>query len=160
MSETIEKTSQFDDTPSGWAQRWSVELQASKDGLKTWWDRGDKVLDRYIDEHIGDVIASCRCYGECRITSIIDTHRSRRTDRPVRSSRCRNRVLIDCECGTDRVVCRYVRERVTPYRSHRTAVDQDIGNMVTDCRCNGECRITSIIDTHRSRRSDLYIRSS
>ena len=54
MSDTIERASQFDDSPAGWARRWSVELAASRDALKDWWARGDKVIDRYLDERKSD----------------------------------------------------------------------------------------------------------
>jgi hypothetical protein len=57
MGENIESVQQYADTPEGWARRWTVEITAAKDALKAWRDpggRGDKVIDRYVDERPTD----------------------------------------------------------------------------------------------------------
>ena len=56
MAAQIESIEEFDRddsgqlTPKGQAQRWTVEFQAARKKLKAWHERGDKVLDRYLDE--------------------------------------------------------------------------------------------------------------
>jgi len=53
MDERIESTQQYTDTPEGWARRWTVEIAAAKKALEGWREpggRGDKVIDRYLDE--------------------------------------------------------------------------------------------------------------
>lgn len=50
QAENIETADQFDDTPEGWQARWTVEMNASKDFLKSWVEKSDKVLKRYLDD--------------------------------------------------------------------------------------------------------------
>lgn len=52
--ERIETAAQFADNPSGWAQRWQVELQAARDNVRKWHEQGDKVVKRFLDERDGD----------------------------------------------------------------------------------------------------------
>lgn len=47
---TIEKATEFDDTPHGWAQRWGVELQAATAEVTKWHDTGRSILKRFRDE--------------------------------------------------------------------------------------------------------------
>ena len=49
-SELIEKADQFEDTPEGWAARWTVEMAAADKESEKWRERGDRVISRYIDE--------------------------------------------------------------------------------------------------------------
>jgi hypothetical protein len=53
-SGVIQTKAQFEDSPEGWARRWQVELAATDDALKEWWKRGNKVLDRYVDERTSE----------------------------------------------------------------------------------------------------------
>jgi hypothetical protein len=46
----IERASEFEETPTGWAQRWEMELAASKKWLKTWQKQSNKVVERFLDD--------------------------------------------------------------------------------------------------------------
>jgi hypothetical protein len=46
----IESATDFADTPSGLAQRWSAELEASKKELQKFHDDADKIVRRYLDK--------------------------------------------------------------------------------------------------------------
>jgi hypothetical protein len=52
----IESSSQFDETPSGLASRWSAEMQAAESNQKDWIDAGDKVVKRYLDARSNIVV--------------------------------------------------------------------------------------------------------
>jgi hypothetical protein len=45
-----QSASDYEQTPSGWAQRWRVELQAAKKEVETFHTQGDSVLERFRDE--------------------------------------------------------------------------------------------------------------
>lgn len=45
----IEESTQFEDSPSGWAQRWQVELAAARKEVEKWHASGDRIVDRYQD---------------------------------------------------------------------------------------------------------------
>lgn len=49
-SERIESANDFADTPTGLAQRWSAELEASKKELEKFHDDADKITRRYLDK--------------------------------------------------------------------------------------------------------------
>jgi hypothetical protein len=49
-SERIESANDFADTPTGLAQRWSAELEASKKELQKFHDDADKITRRYLDK--------------------------------------------------------------------------------------------------------------
>jgi hypothetical protein len=40
----------FEDTPKGWQERWSAEMETSCKFLEKFWEQGDKVVDRYLDK--------------------------------------------------------------------------------------------------------------
>jgi hypothetical protein len=44
---------QFEQTPSGWAQRWAMELKASRSELEKWHAQGAKIVKRFRDEREG-----------------------------------------------------------------------------------------------------------
>ena len=46
----IESESDFADTPAGMAQRWSVEIEASRKELEKFHEDGDKIVERYLDK--------------------------------------------------------------------------------------------------------------
>lgn len=46
----VERSEEFEDTPTGWAKRWQVEFAASKKFLKPFWKQTEKVFQRYLDE--------------------------------------------------------------------------------------------------------------
>lgn len=50
----IERASEFEETPTGWAQRWEMEIAASRKWLKKWHKQSDKVVDRFLDEREKD----------------------------------------------------------------------------------------------------------
>ena len=50
MPDTIDRSSQFAKTPSGWADLWFVEMSASDEDQKRWQERGDKVIARFVDD--------------------------------------------------------------------------------------------------------------
>lgn len=50
MAEVIESKSQFENTPSGIARRWSVEMKASAKNQEDWVKRGDAIVKRFIDD--------------------------------------------------------------------------------------------------------------
>lgn len=47
---TIEQASDFEDSPSGWAQRWAVELKAANDEVSRWHESGRSIIKRFRDE--------------------------------------------------------------------------------------------------------------
>lgn len=49
-AERIETSTQFADTPRGWAERWQVELAAARESVAKWHKQGDEVVKRYLDE--------------------------------------------------------------------------------------------------------------
>lgn len=54
MSDTLgQNPDSYDDTPHGWAKRWSVELTAAEQWLSAWRDKGEKIEKRYRDERDG-----------------------------------------------------------------------------------------------------------
>lgn len=50
----IERASEFEETPVGWAQRWEMEISAAKKWLKNWHKQSGKVVDRFLDERQKD----------------------------------------------------------------------------------------------------------
>lgn len=52
-SDRIESASDFPDDPEGKQRRWEVELNAAKEWFSTFWDKGGKVVKRYLDEESG-----------------------------------------------------------------------------------------------------------
>ena len=40
----------FDDTPKGWQERWTKEMEAADKMVDKFWEQGDKILKRYLDE--------------------------------------------------------------------------------------------------------------
>lgn len=65
--------SQFDNTPTGWAQRWRFEMDAARKNVEKWHQQGDKIVKRFLDERQG------RNDGDTRInlfTSNVQTLRS------------------------------------------------------------------------------------
>lgn len=53
-SNNIETEKQFDDTPTGWAQRWNVEMTSAKENQRKWTERGDAVVKRFLDDREGE----------------------------------------------------------------------------------------------------------
>lgn len=53
-AEKIETSTQFEDSPRGWAQRWQVELAAARDNVRKWHDQGANVVKRFLDEREAD----------------------------------------------------------------------------------------------------------
>lgn len=51
----IEKASEFEETPIGWAKRWQVEFSAAKKWIKKWHKQSDKVVERYLDNREKDI---------------------------------------------------------------------------------------------------------
>jgi hypothetical protein len=49
-SERIESANDYADTPTGLAQRWSAEMEASKKELQKFHDDADKIVRRYLDK--------------------------------------------------------------------------------------------------------------
>jgi hypothetical protein len=49
-AEKIERDDQFDNSPTGLAQRWSVEIEASKKELSKFHDDAERILKRYLDK--------------------------------------------------------------------------------------------------------------
>jgi len=45
----IETEQQFDDTPTGMASRWSVEMAAAAENQKKYLESGEKVVKRFLD---------------------------------------------------------------------------------------------------------------
>ena len=41
---------QFDESPSGWAQRWAFEFKAARKALEEYHRQGDKIIERFLDE--------------------------------------------------------------------------------------------------------------
>lgn len=60
MAETIEGPELFardaegNLTPVGQAQRWTLEFATARQRLKSWQEKGEKILDRYLDERNAD----------------------------------------------------------------------------------------------------------
>ena len=54
MPDTIERSSQFDKTPTGWAELWFIEMKSADADQKRWQERGDKVIRRFVDEREGE----------------------------------------------------------------------------------------------------------
>ena len=50
MANLIERSSQFDKTPSGWADLWLIEMKAAQDDEARWQERGDAVVKRFVDD--------------------------------------------------------------------------------------------------------------
>ena len=50
MPDTIDRSSQFAKTPHGWGDLWNVEMSASDEDQKRWQERGDKVINRFVDD--------------------------------------------------------------------------------------------------------------
>lgn len=50
----IERASEFEETPTGWATRWEMEMAASKKWLKKWLKQSDKVVERFLDDREKD----------------------------------------------------------------------------------------------------------
>jgi hypothetical protein len=48
-TEQTEET-QFEDSPQGWARRWTVELNAARRRLEKWHVQAEKILRRFLDE--------------------------------------------------------------------------------------------------------------
>lgn len=51
----IEKASEFEETPVGWATRWQMEISAAQKWIKKWHKQSDKVVERYLDNREKDV---------------------------------------------------------------------------------------------------------
>jgi hypothetical protein len=54
MPDTIERSSQFDKTPTGWAELWFIEMKAADADQKRWQERGGKVERRFLDDREGE----------------------------------------------------------------------------------------------------------
>ena len=54
MAAAIESQDEFTKTPSGQARRWSVEMKAAQENMKSFLDRGDKVIKRFVDDRSGE----------------------------------------------------------------------------------------------------------
>ena len=50
---TIEKASEFEQTPEGWQRLWTIEMAGAEEFQKDWWTRSDAVIDRYTDTRKG-----------------------------------------------------------------------------------------------------------
>jgi hypothetical protein len=50
MTDTIERSSQFEKTPQGWAELFTIEMKAADADQKRWQERGDKVINRFVDD--------------------------------------------------------------------------------------------------------------
>lgn len=44
------RASQYPDTTRGWAARWGFEFEAAKKSQKDWWEKGEKIVRRYLDD--------------------------------------------------------------------------------------------------------------
>lgn len=51
----IERASEFEETPTGWAQRWEMEFSAAKKWIKKWHKQSDEVIRRFVDDRDKDV---------------------------------------------------------------------------------------------------------
>ena len=49
MADKIENAEQFDDSPTGWAERWDVEMKGAEENQKRWIESGEKVVKRFLD---------------------------------------------------------------------------------------------------------------
>tara|TARA_R110000751_G_scaffold122980_4_gene223670 strand:- start:194 stop:2443 length:2250 start_codon:yes stop_codon:yes gene_type:complete len=53
-NESIQSTSDYDDTPAGKYKYWSQELNSSKKSHEKWWRKADKIVNRYLGESSGN----------------------------------------------------------------------------------------------------------
>jgi hypothetical protein len=44
----------YPETPAGYAARWTKEFAAAKAHVKPWWERGDKIVARFVDDRKAD----------------------------------------------------------------------------------------------------------
>lgn len=51
----IEKASEFEETPVGWATRWQMEISSAQKWIRKWHKQSDKVVERYLDNREKDV---------------------------------------------------------------------------------------------------------
>src|ERR1700693_1161960 len=49
MDETATLDPDLPETPAGWAQRWTIEIGAARKESKAWWERAEKIIERYLD---------------------------------------------------------------------------------------------------------------
>lgn len=60
MSDTTTPTASsqeetFDDTPEGWAQRWTKEMKAAREWHEDWKKKGAEIVERYLDRRKGNL---------------------------------------------------------------------------------------------------------
>jgi hypothetical protein len=44
---------EYPEDPQGWASRWAVEIQAARKHVERWWERAEKIVQRYVDDRTG-----------------------------------------------------------------------------------------------------------
>jgi hypothetical protein len=44
----------YPETPAGYAARWTKEFAAAKEHVRPWWERGDKIVARFVDDRKAD----------------------------------------------------------------------------------------------------------
>lgn len=50
----IERASEFEETPAGWAQRWQMEFSSAQKWIRKWHKQSDKVVMRFVDDREKD----------------------------------------------------------------------------------------------------------
>jgi hypothetical protein len=50
----IERASEFQETPAGWAERWTMEFSSAEKWHKKWQKQSNKVVERYLDDREKD----------------------------------------------------------------------------------------------------------
>lgn len=65
MSQAVQakREADFPDNPSGWGQRWKMEIQTARKALEPWHKDGDEAVKRFLDDRSGElenVKALCR----------------------------------------------------------------------------------------------------
>jgi hypothetical protein len=48
-----DKQSDYPDTPRGWSDRWQFEMKSAKKSLEKWHNRGEKIVNRFLDNRTG-----------------------------------------------------------------------------------------------------------
>ena len=54
MAASIETQAEFEKDPTGQAKRWYVEMKAAQENQKSFLERGDKVIKRFVDDRTGE----------------------------------------------------------------------------------------------------------
>ena len=59
MADDAQETD-FEDTPRGWAQRWNLEISASKAMVRDWHEKADRITKVFRDERDGTNTSACK----------------------------------------------------------------------------------------------------